>query len=177
MKNNNNIYDIDGELIRNIDDLHGWTVDEAKQKVEYYQAKLKELPEGDPKRPIYENYIRNLNVYRLNLILKDPNTFLKNVQVDNRTDEEKAVDALKELIEEANNDGDAETNTKDEISGETAGSDENTANEEPGDDVPVGRDDSDIHEERSVTQSDLLVPREEVNTSMDEYVQFEEITE
>lgn len=31
MKNSSNIYDVDGELIRSIDDTHEWTIEEVQK--------------------------------------------------------------------------------------------------------------------------------------------------
>jgi hypothetical protein len=36
MKNNSNIYDIDGNIIRPAEDNHRFTIDEAKEKVQFY---------------------------------------------------------------------------------------------------------------------------------------------
>ena len=70
MTNNSNIYDIDGEIIRKIDDNHQWTVEEVKNKIEYYRNKLKDLAEDDKKAVIYATYMRNLSNYLLVLYSK-----------------------------------------------------------------------------------------------------------
>lgn len=36
MKNNTNIYDIDGEIIRQAGDNHQFSIDEAKEKIQHY---------------------------------------------------------------------------------------------------------------------------------------------
>jgi len=70
MTNNSNIYDIDGEIIRKIDDDHQWTVEEVKNKIEYYRNKLKDLAEDDKKAVLYATYMRNLSNYLLVLYSK-----------------------------------------------------------------------------------------------------------
>lgn len=70
MNNNSNIYDIDGELIRHTDDTHKWTVEEVKNKIEYYRNKLKDLAEDDKKAVLYATYMRNLSNYLLVLYSK-----------------------------------------------------------------------------------------------------------
>lgn len=63
MKNNTNIYDIDGELIRKAGDNHEFTIDEAKEKIENYKKKLENLDKNDSKSSIYKTYIDNLQRY------------------------------------------------------------------------------------------------------------------
>lgn len=70
MNNKTNIYDIDGELIRAAGDNHEFTLEESKEKIKYYEDKLKELDEKDPKYSVYVNYIRNLNMYIFSLYNK-----------------------------------------------------------------------------------------------------------
>lgn len=70
MTNDSNIYDIDGEIIRKIDDNHQWTVEEVKNKIEYYRNKLKDLAEDDKKAVLYATYMRNLSNYLLVLYSK-----------------------------------------------------------------------------------------------------------
>ena len=70
MTNNSNIYDIDGEIVRKIDDNHQWTVEEVKNKIEYYRNKLKDLAEDDKKAVLYATYMRNLSNYLLVLYSK-----------------------------------------------------------------------------------------------------------
>jgi hypothetical protein len=87
-----------------------------------------------------------------------------------KTTEEQVNKALNDL----KNDIETGTNTADEVQ-ETAPADNgDTTDEESRDDEAVERPISDIHEERTVSQSDLLVERDNVNTTMDEYVDFSE---
>jgi len=43
MKNNTNIYDIDGEIIRKAGDGHKFTADEVKEMIDKYYEKLSEI--------------------------------------------------------------------------------------------------------------------------------------
>ena len=72
MNNNSNIYDIDGEIIRKADDTHKWTVDEVKEKIEYYRKKLQNLAEDDKKAVLYTTYMRNLSSYLFILYAQMP---------------------------------------------------------------------------------------------------------
>ena len=49
MKNNSNIYDVDGELIRAFDDTHKWSIKEAQEKIEEYRKKIEEVGEDSEK--------------------------------------------------------------------------------------------------------------------------------
>lgn len=40
MKNNTNIYDVDGEIIRAAGDNHRFTIEEAQSKIKYYREKI-----------------------------------------------------------------------------------------------------------------------------------------
>ena len=77
MKNNTNIYDIDGEIIRPAGDNHHFTIDEAKEKIQVYQAKIKELTEKEDKTEedlkklaIYQDYCKNLMNYEWAELMK-----------------------------------------------------------------------------------------------------------
>ena len=76
-----------------------------------------------------------------------------------------------EDINKALNDTETTANTANEIpEGQDSTDTESDTNEESGDAETVGRELSDIPEERVLTQSDLLVERDNVNTIMDEVV-------
>lgn len=167
---NTNLYDIDGELIRKSGDNTKLTIGDARKKIEYYQEKLKELDENDPKYAAYTTYIRNLTGYCIQLLANNPE-MMKEVLAAKKTTEEEAKDALKSLSEDINNDGNTNKDTQDEIPGQTPGDNEGAGNEELGDDTLVGRDDSNIPEDRPLTQSDLLVEREDVNTEMEQIIE------
>jgi len=64
-----NIYDIDGKLIRGIDDTHEWTIEEAQERIKYYVELLKALNKEDKdyalKATTYNKYIDNLVSYTI----------------------------------------------------------------------------------------------------------------
>lgn len=173
MNNNSNIYDIDGTLIRSVDDTHKWTVQEVKDKIEYYRKKLTDIGEKDPKAVLYATYMRNLSNYLFVLYSQMPAEQL-NAEIEaakQATTQEQIAKAMEELANEVNNDGKAAENTTDEVSTEPTLDNESTTDEEPGDATPIDGGDSDIHEERPISQSDLLVEREGVSTVMDETIE------
>lgn len=87
------------------------------------------------------------------------------------TTEEDVKNALNEL----KNDIETGEDTQDEVSGQPTTDNTNTTDEEPRNDETVERPDSDVYEERVLSQSDLLVERDNVDTVMDEYVDFKEV--
>lgn len=95
MKNDSNIYDIDGNLIRAIDDDHKMTLKEAQEKIEEYRKKLEKLDEKDPKAVMYATYMRNLSQYIMTLYAKMPAE-----QLNALIEEHKSKD-LKEQVEQA----------------------------------------------------------------------------
>lgn len=105
MKNNTNIYDIDGNLIRTAGDNHKMSLEEAQERIKFYNEKVKELGENDPKIPIYTTYLRNLTNYVLSLystMSPEEMTAQMNAQKQLNTNEqiEKAINELKKEIEE-----------------------------------------------------------------------------
>ena len=173
MNNNSNIYDIDGTLIRSVDDTHKWTVQEVKDKMEYYRNKLTDIGEKDPKAVLYATYMRNLSNYLFVLYSQMPAEQL-NAEIEaakQATTQEQIAKAMEELANEVNNDGKAAENTTDEVSTEPTPDNESTTDEESGDATPIDGGDSNIHEERPISQSDLLVEREGVSTVMDETIE------
>lgn len=153
MKNNSNIYDIDGELIRAFDDTHKFTVKEAQEKAKYYTEKLGQIDENDPKAATYVTYIKNLNRYIMELYAKMSPEELQAL-LDQKKQEstdaqvEKAINELKKEIENE------ETNKNEESS--------EHANDEAG---------SEDTETSVRTQEDLLTDGEgRPETVMDEYV-------
>lgn len=178
MNNNSNIYDIDGELIRHIDDTHKWTVEEVKNKIEYYRTKLQDLAEDDKKAVIYATYMRNLSNYLFILYSQMPAEQL-NAEINAAKkviEAEQVKKAMDELANEVNNDGKTTENTTNEVSNESAENNENPTDEKSGNVTPIERRNSDIHEERPVPESDILEQGspETVTDEMDEYVDFEE---
>lgn len=183
MKNYTNIYDIDGELIRAAGDTHEMTLEEAQERARNYQDKLKKLQEQDPtdKRiSIYNTYLTNLNSYiwakyqsmtpeQLREIFKPAPDYTQSEEVQN---------VMKQLKEELENEEqrDPEQSMEDEAPERTNPGDiESPADGESDDAEIVERGVSDVHEERPITQDDLLVERDGVNTDMDSYVEYEEV--
>lgn len=178
MNNNSNIYDIDGTIIRKADDDHKWTVDEVKEKIEYYRKKLQDLAEDDKKAVIYTTYMRNLSNYLFVLYSQMPAEQLQaeiNAAKALSTDEQ-VKKAMEELSNSLEDDGTTTESTTDEVSNEPTTDNESATNEEPGDVTPIDGRDSDVHEEPAEPESGIL---EQVRPEsiMDEYVDFEEVTE
>ena len=74
MKNNSNIYDIDGELIHSVDSGK-LSVEEAEIRMNAYQDKLKQLTDNQEdsfKAGVYRTYIQNLQRYILNYYITHP---------------------------------------------------------------------------------------------------------
>lgn len=176
MNNYSNIYDVDGELIRSVDDTHKWTVQEVKDKIEYYRQKLLKLAENDKKAVVYATYMRNLSNYLFILYSQMPAKQL-NAEIEEAkkvATAEQVKKAMEELANEVNNDGKTTEDITNEVQGQHPGDNKGTADEESGNVTPIDGGDSDLHEERTLSQSDLLVERDSVNTDMDEYVDFED---
>lgn len=180
MKNNTNIYDVDGELIRAFGDNHKMTIEEAQEKIEQYKKKIEEVGEDSEKAKIYATYMRNLTRYVWEQYAKmtpqQLNDALTAAQKEKSVQEqvENAINELKKEVEDEN-DGKTEENTSDEVLRTVPRDTEDSTNGESGDDSTIGREQSDIHEEGPTTQSDLLVERSDVNNSMDEYIDYEEV--
>lgn len=166
---NSNIYDIDGELIYNINNPGSFTVEDAQERVKKYQEKLNKIDEKSHKAGVYKTYIANLQKFILNKYLANPDMLKQLFNATHDTDKEEIINALNDV----NDDGiTAESNTN-EIPEQSPNDNEGDANEELGDDTPIERTDGNVYEDRPVSQSDLLVgEREEVN--MDEYVDYTE---
>ena len=176
MKNNTNIYDIDGELIRQAGDNHQFTMEEVQKKVQNYQDKLKILSEKENPTEedtklaaVYQTYIRNLMKYQLDLMSKMSQEefteyLTKNMPKTTSEQVEKALNDLK-------NDTETGESTEDEVSGSVTEDNESVGDEESGDDQAEQWVVGHVHEERPITQDSLLVERDDVKpTSMDEYV-------
>lgn len=74
MKNNSNIYDIDGELIHSVDSGK-LSVEDAEIRMNKYQNKLKQLTDNQEdsfKAGVYRTYIQNLQRYILNYYITHP---------------------------------------------------------------------------------------------------------
>jgi len=90
---------------------------------------------------------------------------------------ETTQDDLKKALDELKDDLGTRTDTEDEIQESNAGDSKDDTDGIFGDDPIVRREQCDISEDRPVTQDDLLVERDNVNTNMDEYVPFTEVNE
>ena len=176
MKTETNIYDIDGKIIRKFGDNHEFTLQEAQDKLKYYKDKLEEENKAsspDKKKiAAYNDYINNLANYVAFQASKLTGEELLDLIGTNNLKKTDTKDINKAL-----NDAEADTNTENKIPEPTPASGEDNTNEEPGDDKAIGREYSDIHEKRSVSQSDLLVERDDVSDNMDEYVDYIEVNE
>ncbi len=105
MTNNTNIYDIDGKIIREAGDNHQWTIDEAKEKMEYYRKKILEVGEESPDAVKYATYMRNLSQYIMAMYAKmtpeELNAELeKNKETSTEEQIKKAIEDLKKDLEE-----------------------------------------------------------------------------
>lgn len=178
MKNNSNIYDIDGNLIRSIDDTHKWTAKEVREKIEFYRKKVEELGEDDEKSKVYTTYMANLRKYLFNLYASMSKDQIQQEIKQYKNDEslpEQVKKAMGELESELNNDGEAEGNPREQISGPIAGDSEGNTDRESGNAEAGERSRGGIHEETTASQDSLLVERDDVSNDMDEYVNFEEV--
>ena len=180
MKTNTNIYDIDGEIIRPAGDNHHFTIDEAKEKIQIYQAKIKELTEKEDKTEedlkklaIYQDYCKNLMNYEWAELMKMDQKDFTNYMSTNLAGKvgETSEEDVNKALNEIKNDIEAGENTTDEVLEASPNDNESTTNEEPRDDETVERVRSSVHEERPITQDSLLVERDGVNTVMDEYIE------
>lgn len=175
MKNETNIYDIDGDIIRQAGDNHEFTIPEIQEKLKNYREKLENEQKSDNpdkhKIAVYNDYINNLaNYLAFKASQLNSDELLDLIGTNNlkKTSEEDIQKAL-------NDDTTAAESTTDEVQGEHPTDPGDNTNEESRNDEIIGRDDSNIQEERPLTQSDLLVERDNVTTNMDEYVEFEEV--
>lgn len=92
-----------------------------------------------------------------------------------KTDESEVQKAIEQLKKELENDGETGEDTKNEVSGQPSERGEGDDNEESGNVSTIKRPESSVQEERAVSQSDLLVERDNITpTVMDEYVEFTE---
>lgn len=180
MTNNTNIYDIDGELVRAAGDNHKITIEEAQQAIQKYQEKYKallekglETNEDRVKAAQYQVYMRNLMNYEWAEMSKmKPDELAEFLKKNAPKEEEKDIkEQVENALNELKNDLETAENTGDEVSEQPSGDSESAGDKESGNDDPVERPESMLHEERSVSQSDLLVERDNIiPTIMDEYV-------
>ena len=99
MKNNSNIYDIDGELIHSIDDGK-LSPEEAETRLNKYQDKLKQLTDNQEdsfKAGVYRTYIQNLQRYILNYYITHTEEGQKRLAMEEQI--KKAMEELKADVE------------------------------------------------------------------------------
>ena len=102
MKNNSNIYDIDGEILRESGNTEELTLEEAQKRLDSYQKKLNELAEKEPdsqKLSIYNTYIKNLQSYIFNYYILHPE-LMKQFSETTQNEIQKAMEDLKKDVEE-----------------------------------------------------------------------------
>lgn len=180
MTNNTNIYDIDGELVRAAGDNHKITIEEAQQAIQKYQEKYKallekglETNEDRVKAAQYQIYMRNLMNYEWAEMSKmKPDELTEFLKKNAPKEEEKDIkEQVENALNELKNDVETGRSAEDEISGSSTGHNTSIADGESGDDQAVERGFGDVHEEKVLSQDDLLVERADVTpTVMDEYV-------
>lgn len=174
MKTETNIFDINGEIIRQAGDNHEFTISEAQERLQHYRKLLdaEKLAEEPDKKKVdtYNIYIKNLAnyvAYKMTQLSNDELAELIGVNNLKKTDTEDINKAL--------NDTETTTDTTNEVpDGQVTEDTEDNTDEESGDAETVGRELSDVSEKRPLTQDDLLVERDNVITNMDEIVEVDE---
>lgn len=164
------MYDIDNKKIPTDKEL---TVEEARNLIEHYKE-LAENEESNHKKGVYNTYIKNLNTWLFKYYLNNPQIVEELIK---NTDKDVINNAIEEISEELSNDTTTKERITEEIQRAISENNESSTNEESGDDVSGERDESSLSEGGTVSESDILGSGESVNTSMDEYVDFEEIKE
>lgn len=179
MKNNTNIYDIDGELIRRFEDVHRFTALEATKIHEKYTKKIQDLKlkseltaEDEKKIRIYETYCKNLQHYiyveMQGMTKEELEEYYKAIIPEKPAETSK--EDIEKALNEVRNDVEIGINPEDEVHKDSPDDNEDDRDGIFGDDAIVRREPCDIPERLSVTQDDLLVEREGVINNMDEYV-------
>ena len=103
MKNNSNIYDIDGEILRESGNTEELTLEEAQKRLDSYQKKLNELAEKEPnsqKLSVYNTYIKNLQSYIFNYYLLHPEL----MKWANKTTQDEIQQAMEDLKKDVEDD-------------------------------------------------------------------------
>ena len=101
MKNNSNIYDIDGEILRESGNTEELTLEEAQKRLDSYQKKLNELAEKESnsqKLSVYNTYIKNLQSYIFNYYLLHPE-LMQQFSKTTQDEIQKAMEDLKKDVE------------------------------------------------------------------------------
>ena len=103
MKNKSNIYDIDGEILRESGNTEELTLEEAQKRLDSYQKKLNELAEKEPnsqKLSVYNTYIKNLQSYIFNYYLLHPEL----MKWANKTTQDEIQNAIEDLKKDVEDD-------------------------------------------------------------------------
>ena len=101
MKNDSNIYDIDGEILRESGNTEELSLEEAQKRLDSYQKKLNELAEKEPnsqKLSVYNTYIKNLQSYIFNYYLLHPE-LMQQFSKTTQDEIQKAMEDLKKDVE------------------------------------------------------------------------------
>lgn len=101
MKNNSNIYDIDGKLIRAAGDNHQFSMEEVERMIDYYAAKVQENPENQA----YKAYLNNLYSWLNHMyskmtkeqVIDKLNTLSKSINVAKSAESEQEAEYLDEV--------------------------------------------------------------------------------
>ena len=102
MKNDSNIYDIDGEILRESGNTEELSLEEAQKRLDSYQKKLNELAEKEPNSPklsVYNTYIKNLQSYIFNYYIMHPE-LMKWMNKTTQDEIQQAMEDLKKDVEE-----------------------------------------------------------------------------
>lgn len=102
MKNDSNIYDIDGEILRESGNTEELSLEEAQKRLDSYQKKLNELAEKEPNSPklsVYNTYIKNLQSYIFNYYIAHPE-LMKWMNKTTQDEIKQAMEDLKKDVEE-----------------------------------------------------------------------------
>lgn len=104
MKNDKNIYDINGNLLRAAGDTTELSVEEAEKRMKEYQEQLAQLPENEQaKASVLNTYIKNLQSYIFNYYIIHPEEYSARFKTTEQQVKE-AMDQLKaEVDSEENN--------------------------------------------------------------------------
>lgn len=174
-----NLYDKDGNLIREAP-LRAYSIEELEQLADKLANEKDE--NGHIKDPagfnnvmaqLFKLYETKGNPHKNDLIGK-LNEYAKSRK---KVSDAEVIAALNDVNKTLDDNTETGEHTENEVPDTATADTENSVEPELGDNDTVQRGNSDIQEERVYTQDDLLVERDEVEPVMEEYVDFEEITE
>lgn len=101
MNNISHIYDIDNELLRDVNNTDKLTIDEAKARLKKYEDKLANIVKDETQKHkigIYRAYITNLQRYIINYYIENPNMIPRPEKTEDQI--KKAMEELKESIDD-----------------------------------------------------------------------------